>query len=56
MSVAWEPPPSADQIMRHTAMWVAQLFGVQIEYTIDDGRGSVGTTVIDRRKVLSDDK
>ncbi len=46
----YEPPPTADEIMRRTAEWVARIFGVKVEFTVDDGLGSVGTTIIDRRR------
>ena len=48
MTTVWIPPPTDDEIMRHTAQWVARLYGVKITFTIEDGRGSVATTVIDR--------
>ena len=48
MATIWEPPPTPDEIMRRTAMWVARLYGVKITFTIDEGGGDVGTTQIDR--------
>jgi hypothetical protein len=48
MATIWEPIPSGDEIMDRTARWVARLYGVKVTFTIDDGRGSVATTVIDR--------
>ena len=50
MATVWEPPPTPDEIMRRTAQWVARLYGVKIVFTVDDGRGSVATTEIDRLK------
>ncbi len=48
MTTIHTQPPTPEEIMRATATWVARLYGVKIEFTIDDGRGDVGTTVIDR--------
>lgn len=53
MTTVDKPPPTPDEIMRRTAQWVARLYGVRVTFTVDDGRGNVGTTDIDRRVMSS---
>lgn len=48
MATILEPPPTAEEIMRRAAQWVARLYGVRVEVRIADGVGNDCTIVVDR--------
>lgn len=48
MATIYEEPPSADEVMRRMAHWVARIYGLKVTVKIEGACGE-STTVIDRR-------
>lgn len=48
MAHLYEPPPSAHDLMRSVAEWIAKVYRVRVEFTIDYGRGERDSVTIDR--------
>ena len=46
MAFIYAPPPTYDEILRDFTRWVSRLYGVQIVYSTDDGRGNVSTVSV----------
>lgn len=43
------PPPTAYDLMKSVAEWVARAYFVKVTFTIDSGLGDTSTAIIDRR-------
>lgn len=49
MTTFYQPPPSAYDLMKSVAEWVARAYFVKVTFTIDSGLGDTSTVIIDRR-------